>query len=286
MQVLIHRLKILLYAVSGLFTRYWYTIFKFNKKDGLNTEKREKELIVSLTTYGWRVEKLLFATLISLLKQTCKPDRVVVWLDQTKWSDDNLPERLIPFKQMGVEFKFCEDIRSYTKLVPSLLEFPNAIIVTVDDDIYYRSNLLKDLYDSYLKNPKNIHTAVAHQPIRDEQGNLLSYNQWSKNVSNTQYNELFPTGVGGVLYPPNSLHKDVSNKELFQKLAPTADDVWFWVMAKMNNTKYSLAISKEHLPTDWFYEYFNTESSLMHENVYRSANDKQIQQVLKHYDLK
>jgi hypothetical protein len=41
----------------------------------------------------------------------------------------------------------------------------------------------------------------------------------------------FPTGVGGILYPPKCFHKDIADKELFLKLAPNADDIWFWAMA-------------------------------------------------------
>ena len=44
-------------------------------------------------------------------------------------------------------------------------------------------------------------------------------------------------GVGGVLYPPNCLYKDVCNSELFMELAPTNDDQWFWFMAILSNTK-------------------------------------------------
>ncbi len=43
-----------------------------------------------------------------------------------------------------------------------------------------------------------------------------------------------------MLYPPHSLDKIVTNKDLFIKLAPSADDVWFWAMALLQGTKYSV----------------------------------------------
>ena len=47
----------------------------------------------------------------------------------------------------------------------------------------------------------------------------------------------FPTSGGGVLFFPNCLSKTVLDEDLFKKLCPTSDDVWFWAMATMNNTK-------------------------------------------------
>jgi hypothetical protein len=40
-----------------------------------------------------------------------------------------------------------------------------------------------------------------------------------------------------VLYPPNSLYKDVANENLFTELSPTNDDIWFWMMAVLNDTR-------------------------------------------------
>ena len=44
-------------------------------------------------------------------------DRIIVWLDEDNWSDENFPKRLQTFRRQGVEFKFWEDIRSYKKLI-------------------------------------------------------------------------------------------------------------------------------------------------------------------------
>ena len=48
-------------------------------------------------------------------------------------------------------------------------------------------------------------------------------------------------GVGGVLYPPNLLYKDVTDKNIFLNLCPANDDIWFWAMAVLNNTKIRIA---------------------------------------------
>jgi hypothetical protein len=42
---------------------------------------------------------------------------------------------------------------------------------------------------------------------------------------------LFPTGTGGVLYPPGCLHEEVHNIDAMLELCPKADDVWFKAMS-------------------------------------------------------
>ena len=44
------------------------------------------------------------------------------------------------------------------------------------------------------------------------------------------------TGVGGVLYPPNSLNQEMLDFDKFKEIAPTTDDIWFWAAAVTNGT--------------------------------------------------
>ena len=45
------------------------------------------------------------------------------------------------------------------------------------------------------------------------------------------------TGVGGVLYPPHCLKPEMIDVELFTKLAPTTDDIWFCAAGVANGVK-------------------------------------------------
>ena len=78
------------------------------------------DIIVSLTSYGVRVEDTLPYTLYSLLRQTNMPNRIIVWLDNVNWSEEKLPDILKKLQSLGVEFYFVEDLRSYKKLIPAL----------------------------------------------------------------------------------------------------------------------------------------------------------------------
>lgn len=128
------------------------------------------------------------------------------------------------------------DIRSYRKLIPALTDFPGAIIVTVDDDVEYHRNMLRDLLQLHSRIPNAV---LAHRAKR-----ILPskpYRRWKKY---RWYDFVFKrihksflnlqTGVGGVLYPPDALKKDMMAPALFTSIAPTTDDIWFWAAGVAN----------------------------------------------------
>ena len=133
------------------------------KESGINnTNPRTPKIILSLTTFPDRINSVS-KTIKTLLNQTLKPDKVILWLasEQFPKKEQELPKDLLELKNFGLDIKWCEDIKSYKKLIPSLIEFPNDIIITFDDDIYYPFDTVEKLYNSYLKNPDCIHTNRA-----------------------------------------------------------------------------------------------------------------------------
>ena len=215
------------------------------KEVGVTKEKRNPRVIVSLTSFPARIN-YVYETVTSLLDQTFKPDMVILWLSEEQFPnrEEDLPESLKDLCKYGLEIKWCNDIKSFKKLIPTLKAYPNDIIVTVDDDVYYERVMLERLYDAYLENPNYVH---CHRCTYIYYKN----NQIKAKIGGKKYykcpsyaNKL--TGVGGVLYPPNCLYKEITDENLFMTLTPTNDDVWFWMMAVLNNTKIN--VIKNHLP--------------------------------------
>jgi hypothetical protein len=219
----------------------------------------------------------------SLLLQSDKPDRVVLYLDNENWSENNLPDNLKFLKKYGLEIHFCKDIRSYTKLVYAIQEFPNDILITADDDIFYPKNWLRKIKACYANNPNNIYCHRAHEIRIDEQGNIIPYKQWKYEIKKSNdCNLIFPTGVGGVLYPPNALHSLTIDSNLFLALAPSNDDIWFWAMAKLQGTKTYLVDN----PIRSFARVNKKEEMSMclaNLNVTNNANDKQLKSILEKF---
>lgn len=209
---------------------------------GLTTEKRFPRVIVTLTSFPERLYNLHY-TLYSLLAQSFKPDEVILWLsvDEFPNREKDLPNNVLNFKDNGLTIKWCDDIKSYKKLIPALKEYPNDILVTADDDIFYPKYWLKNLYEGHLKYPNEIICCRCHKVVLNSDNTFAPFNGWGHIYEGFGPSYLvFSTSGAGVLYPPNSLFCDVTNVELFQKLSYWNDDMWFWAMSVLNKTKTRL----------------------------------------------
>ncbi|MDR0311290.1 MAG: glycosyltransferase [Acidobacteriota bacterium] len=212
-------------------------------------DRNSPKYIVSLTSYGKRLADTAPYAIITLFNQSVKPDKIILWVAHN--DKENVPAVLKQLTEKGLEIRFCEDLKSYKKLIPALLEFPEDYIITADDDVYYPQNWLEQLIFEHSKNPKKIICHRAHGIKVDENHNPISYNNWDfciepglyfsnvyasseKSAPRHLLESVFPTGVGGALYPPYCFYKEITNKKLFTRLAPNADDIWFWAMAVIN----------------------------------------------------
>ncbi len=211
--------------------------YKEIKTLGVTQEKRNPRIVISLTTYPARINTV-HKTISTLMTQTVKADEIVLWLANEQFPDKELPENLTELQQYGLSIKWCENIMSFKKLVPSLKEYPQDIIITADDDIFYPENYIETLYSAYLENPEYIHANRAFVIKKDKKGKYLikARNYFYNDTYLPSYKNEIMTGYG-TLFPPNSLHKDVLNSDMFMKLMPTNDDCWFWGMAVKNNKK-------------------------------------------------
>ncbi|MGH9463240.1 MAG: glycosyltransferase family 2 protein [Vicinamibacteria bacterium] len=250
---------------------------------------RTPKLIVSLTSFPERIPAIFF-TLYSLLNQTVKPDMLLLWLaeEQFPYKEKDLPKRVRDLQEYGLTIKWCADLKSYKKLIPALKEYPNDIIVTADDDVYYPQNWLELLYESYLREPQFIHCHRAHRITFEESGKIGPYNNWPQGISTDEASYMnFLTGVGGVLYPPGSLYQDVSNSDLFMKLCPTADDIWFWAMAVLNDKKIRVVDRNiaELIAIDPELENEVKDGFTLY-GINKNANDDQIKRVFDFYQDK
>lgn len=215
------------------------------KEYGLNKEPRDKKIIVSLTSFPARIN-IVHKTINTLLNQTFKPDKVILWLggEQFPNKEKDLPESLLSLQNYGLEIGWCEDIRSYKKLIPSLQKYPNDIIVTTDDDIYYPKDWLLGLYEAYQKNPNCICASrICVGFFEGENFKMSSLNiPKEKNIKTSILNQLI--GCGGVLYPPNCLMEEILNIENIKTLIPSHDDIYFWGMAVLKGTKTAVVDKK------------------------------------------
>lgn len=219
------------YILSGSYEKFKCELYNINFND----------IIISLTSYPKRISTVHYC-IKSLLAQSIKPSKVILWLaaEQFPQKENNLPKCLLELKKEGLTICWCNDIKSYKKIIPTLKHYPNSTIVTADDDIIYDKDWLLQLIISYNRNPQNIHCHRKHSVKLLPNGYPDSYSNWyrgKKDVFHSPSYRNFFTGVGGVLYPPHSLSPEVFREDIFTKFLPTGDDIWLWGMALLQGTK-------------------------------------------------
>lgn len=189
------------------------------------------QLIISLTSYKARFD-VLPLTLECLFSQTIRADKIILWISREERA--LITRKILSYVERGLEIRFCDDLRSYKKIIPALNIFRKEYIVTADDDAYYWPTWLEELIHCYLATGK-IHIVAhrVHKVRLHNENDPKLYNEWHWNWRVKEPCPLnVQTGVGGVLYPPNSLHSEVDNRDLFLNLAPNSDDLWLYWMAR------------------------------------------------------
>ncbi|MDR2693205.1 MAG: hypothetical protein LBB74_03210 [Chitinispirillales bacterium] len=252
------------------------------------SEKKIDGLVVSLTSFPQRIAEVKYAV-YSLLTQTVRPEKIILWLAESQFPDKepDLPDELPALKKYGFDICWCEDLRSYKKLIPALERFPNHFIATADDDIYYNKKWLARLWESHLKNPDCVICHAAKTVEFGADGAVIPFTEWKRNTKDGRRPRLnVQLGAGGVLYHKKYLHEDVCRKELFTRLAPYADDLWFYFMALLRGTPVRVAENscagvKYVNP---YREYgFEDGYTLLTDNVNNGGNDRQFKNLIEHY---
>jgi hypothetical protein len=241
--------------------------------------------VVSLTSYGRRLQDVCF-TIESIMQQTMKPNKIVLWIDPT-CSNEPLPEALIRQQARGLVVVVVEDIRSYKKLIPALKAYPEDAIITIDDDAIYDFDIVERLIKAYQQNPTMIHACRTHVMDFDASGKLKPYMQWNLCTGDADDpRHRFLTGVGGTLYPRHALDDEVLNQEVFTSICRTADDVWFNAMALKKGTVINKVVTRSASGEDYLSNDDVQDMGLcLINNGAVNMNDVQIQAVYERYGL-
>ncbi|SBW05050.1 conserved hypothetical protein [uncultured delta proteobacterium] len=248
---------------------------------------REDTLIVSLTSYPPKIPTLHLA-LETLLRQSLKPDALILWLAEEEFPgrENDLPHAVLALRDQGLSIRWTTNTRSYKKLVPALREYPESVIVTADDDALYSPEWLERLYADYRTQERKtmVYAHRVHRITVYENGTIYPYGLWSHAEHNEPGESFFnfATGVGGILYPPGALHSDVCDESLFLRLAPYADDIWFWAMALLNGS-FIRVVENFIAPIKNVPLAKGVAAGTLYEYNSRGGNDEQFENVMRQY---
>ena len=193
------------------------------------------KIIVSFTSFGQRLYNDAYITIKSILNQTIKPYKICLTLfnedikyipnEIQKLIDENIVDLIISDKNLKPHLKYFYAMQKYR----------DCIIITIDDDHIYEYNMIENLINTHKKFPTCVVARRCHLIKRYENGDLLPYRKWHFEYSEqlTPGQNLFATGVGGVLYPPNIFELSDNNLNDIYKCL-NADDIYLkWL--EVNN---------------------------------------------------
>lgn len=238
----------------------------------------KNNIVVSLTTYNKRINTV-YLTIESIAAQTVKPDRIILWLDKDEICLNELPFELIKQQCRGLEIKFTDNIKSYKKIIPTLLMGISEDCITIDDDILYPPLLIEKMLFERDLNPGVVLAGRAHKFKFGDDGLLLNYIDWDLDTKDHKASlDIFPTGVGGVLYPNGCFDEQVCHAD-FLSIAPNADDIWLKAMTKLKGNK----CKRIRWPKDFWDDFLSLDEvqdiALCKGNLYRNENDIAIEAI-------
>ncbi|MGN1124806.1 MAG: glycosyltransferase [Candidatus Gastranaerophilaceae bacterium] len=261
-------------------------IEKDKKEFGLNNKRRNEEIIVSLTSFPARFAKL-HLVIESILRQTMKPDKIILYFDDDIDDLKELPENIKSLKKYGVKIEKREGgIKPHKKYYYAIKEHPESIIITIDDDILYPKNLIEELYRVHKKFPNSVVATRSHKILFNVDGSIKKYNDWDwvSNLEGVPSLQLMATGCGGVLYPAHCMDDKVLDMQLLLKLSPNADDLWLKVMQILHHTPVvncNQNVRKKRVVVDG-----SQDETLNSSNVYKNVNDIYMRNLMDYFNLK
>lgn len=233
-------------------------------------------IYISLTTYPARIESAYYAV-CSILDQTVRPNKIILTLIKEEFpkGESSLPQSILSLKEKGLEILWATDnLRPHNKYFYSMQKYPNALIITIDDDILYPKDTIEKLVRCYKRFPKAI-SAFHIDKFLVRNNKLDNYSKATIGYNKDVYTprmDLLAEGFAGVLYPPSILPKETFQKDLIQKCAPIADDIWLKCIELKNNIPVVCAASKQNVLVLVDHQ----ENALFLQNRQMNFNDEQL----------
>ena len=254
-------------------------------ENALNSEKRTEKVIASMTSFPARIEYVHIA-LKSLMTQSYKPDRIILWLAEEQFPEHHLPQQLLELRNYGLEINWCEDLYGHKKYYYCLLyQQPDEVIITFDDDIIYPVDAIKRLIDKHIQYPNCIVCERAQAIDYKKDGTLKNPGRW-KTISEIGCKQpsysLNPSPGGGCLIPYNGFYKDAKNTKKIRDLAYKNDDLWYMFMAAENGPR-TVKTQKYHKPFSLISESQTVQMAT--ENVVGNRNQIIMDRLRKEYPV-
>ncbi len=213
----------------------------------LNQLPRTEKVIVSLTSYPARINEVALS-IKTLFLQTYKPDSIILWLASSQFPrrEKDLPDAVLELIGRGLEINFCEDYKSHKKYFYSLQrQRPDELVMTFDDDIFYRPNTIQLAVNLHNKYPDAVIVNDSPRVSFSADGSPKPYSQWDRrynSLAEPSYLNAILSG-SGCLYPYGALPKEAFDWDAIKECgAVGTDDLWVYVCAVANGRKIAMTV--------------------------------------------
>ena len=221
-------------VVRMLRLKFKILVLSLRNRFSIRSVQGDIPVILSVTSHGFRIQRL-WLTLESVAFAQDRPERVIVWLDESLQLV-GLPHSLKRLAKRGIEFRFVKDVGPHQKYYYAVDEAlrTDRPLVTMDDDCIYPNWWLQTLYKEFLTMPNCINCYRARLLSFNQTGKLVPYNDWPYCNFSIPAANVFFTGVSGVIYPVTFLQSVADHGDRFKEVCPKADDIWLnYIAAKM-----------------------------------------------------
>jgi len=206
------------------------------------------DLVVALTSYPTRIQ-FAWRSVETILGQDGFLGTTVLVLCESDFPRREVPRRLRNQCSRGLKILWVKrDGRSFDKLLPVRHAYPGSAVITVDDDIYFPNTLVSQLVQAAVHHPGSIVSSRGWRVLPSQRDGQVHFGEgWQRSESGDAGPGLHLPGGNGCFYPPDGLDPVVDDLELALKLAPTNDDIWFWIQAVRAGTEFACLGMRPHL---------------------------------------
>ena len=219
-----------IYHTNNFLCWYYHNI----KKKSISSPE-EADYVVSLTTYPARVGNVWRVIEMAANQRGIKEKYAIcLYLIKSEFEGIDLPAKIKELQARGLTIKFNEEnLKCHNKYFYAFKDYPEKTVITIDDDLQYNHHTISGLIKKNKEYPKCIIYNRGNRILNNE-----PYNNWPfvENMTCLQQ-DVFPTGVGGVLYPPHCCNEFVTDMGVIKKTCLRADDLWLNFMSRLNHTK-------------------------------------------------
>ncbi len=237
-----------------------------------------RRVIVTLTSYPPRMNTI-WMTLRSIFGQSRLPDKIVLYLAKSNFpnGEADLPDSLKEMLWNDFEIRWVdEDLKPHKKYYWAFRDFPDDLVVTIDDDLIYRRNMIETLLACHASHPDAIVASRTHLIMFNDDGSLKPYDQWIyeaphyyEGLVGRPSMRLFATTGAGTLFDPKLFPPITYDADLIKKHCLVADDVWLKVIETFAGVPVVAASADQLLE----YVPDTQEVALCHVNTESGGND-------------